>query len=147
MAKKTHNTGGNLPQRLAGLLERGDSLFVEELRQFHDADQLGAFALPWFEDKRPPVRWLLLQYLRRPLNAYRHEALVKRLFKLAEESGDDEILGRFLVLFDRSVRRQRVRQRRYNWRSRRVEERERLKVPSDSIMPRPPLKFDKKNMQ
>ena len=40
-----------------------------------------------------------------PLNAFRHEGLVKRLFKRAEAAGDDEVMGRFLALLDRSVRR------------------------------------------
>src|SRR5262245_31377322 len=81
------------------LLERGDDAFVDELRRVHDADRLGAFAARWYADQRPLSRKLLLDYLARPLNAYRHEALVKRLFKLAEQTGDDEVLGHFLVLF------------------------------------------------
>src|SRR5438270_10146970 len=43
--------------------------------------------------------------MRRVGLAYRLEALVKRLFKLAEAAGDDELMARFLVGFDRSVRR------------------------------------------
>src|SRR5262249_44463610 len=39
------------------------------------------------------------------LNAYRHEALVKRLFKRAEAAGDDAVMARFIVAFDRSIRR------------------------------------------
>src|SRR5919107_3249338 len=87
------------------LLERGDLALVDELRKIADADALGAFAGRWYADTRSASRRLLLAYLERPLNAYRHEALVKRLFKLAEGAGDDEVMARFLVLFDRSVRR------------------------------------------
>jgi hypothetical protein len=87
------------------LLERGDPAFVDELRRITDGERLGKFAATWFKDKRESSRALLLEYLRRPLNAFRHEALVKRLFKLAEKAGDDEVLAHFLVLFDRSVRR------------------------------------------
>src|SRR3990170_2935719 len=72
------------------LLERGDPAFVDELRAIGDADALGAFAARWYADTRSASRRLLLAYLERPLNAYRHEALVKRLFKLAEGAGDDE---------------------------------------------------------
>ena len=100
------------------LLERGDPLFVRELRRITDADRLGAFAPRWYADRRPAARRFLLDYLDEPLNAYRHEALVKRLFKLAEKSGDDEVMARFLVLFDRSVRR--VVGRRYRSQTRAV---------------------------
>src|SRR5262249_31679604 len=70
-----------------------------------DADALGNFAKLWHADSRAASRRLLFEYLDRPLNAFRHEALVKRLFKLAEAAGDDELMVRFLVAFDRSVGR------------------------------------------
>lgn len=87
------------------LFERGDPAFVEALRAFYDAEVLATFAPRWFADRRPEARRLLFDYLDRPLNAYRHEALVKRLFKLAEAAGDDALMARFLVAFDRSIRR------------------------------------------
>ena len=100
------------------LLERGDPAFVEAIRAFHDAETLAGFAGTWYADRRAASRRLLLAYLDRPLNAYRHEPLVKRLFKLAEAAGDDEIMARFLVLFDRSIRR--VRKTRHHYESREV---------------------------
>ncbi len=87
------------------LFERGEPSFVDELRKVDDAETLGRFAAQWIADPRPEARTLLFAYLNRPLNAFRHEALVKRLFKLAEAAGDDALMARFLVLFDRSVRR------------------------------------------
>ena len=90
---------------LEELLERGDPAFVSELRKVHDAERLGGFASRWFADPRPWARQFLFDYLGLPLNAFRHEALVKRLFKLAEKAGDDALLSRFMVAFDRSVRR------------------------------------------
>src|SRR5439155_21130917 len=87
------------------LLERGDPAFVTELRKIHDAERLGDFANRWFTDPRPWARQFLFDYLNLPLNAFRHEALVKRLFKLAEKAGDDALMARFLVALDRSVRR------------------------------------------
>jgi hypothetical protein len=39
------------------------------------------------------------------LNAPRHEPLVKKLFKMAEEARDDAVMARFLVALDRSIRR------------------------------------------
>ncbi len=87
------------------LLEAGDSAFVDAIREVHDADALAEFALTWFNDRRPASRRLLFEYLDRPLNAFRHEGLIKRLFKKAEAEGDDPLMARFLVLFDRSIRR------------------------------------------
>jgi hypothetical protein len=96
-------------------LERGDASFVDDLRSFHDAEVLGGFAARWLADKRPASRRMLLEYLDRPLNAFRHEALVKRLFKAAEAAGDDEVMARFMVLFDRSVRREEWRRLHMEW--------------------------------
>lgn len=87
------------------LLERGDPAFVDELRACEDAARLAAFAASWHADRRPAARRFLLEYLRRPLNAFHHEGLVKRLFKIAEKAGDDEVMAHFLALFDRSIRR------------------------------------------
>src|SRR5438093_1043382 len=90
---------------LEELLERGDPAFVTELRKVHDAERLGGFADRWVADSRPWARQFLFDYLDLPLNAYRHEPLVKRMFKLAEKASDHALMGRFLVAFDRSVRR------------------------------------------
>src|SRR5919201_1208468 len=111
MAKRQQGQDQGSWLLLEELLEGGDAAFVDELRRIADADRLGAFAAKWYADQRPASRRLLLEYLERPLNAYRHEALVKRLFKLAEAAGEDEVMGAFLVLFDRSVRRKVVRRR------------------------------------
>jgi len=87
------------------LLERGDPAFVDELRACDDAPRLANFAASWHSDRRPASRRFLLEYLQRPLNAFHHEGLVKRLFKIAEKAGDDEAMAHFLVLLDRSIRR------------------------------------------
>jgi hypothetical protein len=121
---------------LEELLDRGDPAFVEQIRRVLDCDRLGAFAAPWYNDRRPAARRLLLDYLDRPLNAPRHEALVKRLFKLAEAAGDDEVMGRFLVAFDRSVRRKRRKTFRWDRATRKRYEIEMTTVPGGSTMPR-----------
>ncbi len=90
---------------LQEMLERGDPEFVNRLRAIADADALGTFAERWYTNPSPNAHRLLLAYLERPLNAFRHEALVKRLFKHAEAAGDDAVMARFLVAFDRSIRR------------------------------------------
>lgn len=89
------------------LFARGDAGFVDELRRVHVASRLGDFAARWLADTRPFARTALLDYLSQPLNCYRHEPLVKRLFKLAERAGDDELMGAFLAALDRTVRRER----------------------------------------
>ncbi len=86
-------------------LARRDPAFVDRLRRVSDAIALAGFAARWYADHSPEARRLLFEYLDRPLNAYRHEGLVKRLFKLAEAAGDDAVMARFLVAFDRSIRR------------------------------------------
>ena len=111
------------------LLDRGDERFVEELRRISDPDRLGTFAARWYGDRRPQARQLLLAYLARPLNAFRHEPLVKRLFKLAEKADDDVLLARFLVALDRSVRRVRKQRTRYDWASRDTWTEETIQVP------------------
>jgi hypothetical protein len=97
------------------LLDSGDSAFVDAIRAVNDADALAAFAPIWYSDQRPNSRRLLPEYLARPLNAYRHEGLIKRLFKRAEAANDDELMARFLVLFDRSIRRVHRTRRRYHY--------------------------------
>lgn len=93
------------------LFERGDTESVEAIRAIDDAEALGAFAPRWVADRRPKARALLYAYLDLPLNTYRHEALVRRAFKAAESAGDNALMARFLVAFDRSLRRI----RRTNW--------------------------------
>lgn len=123
---------------LEELLDRGDPTFVDELRKVSDADRLGAFAGKWYGDQRPESRRLLLEYLSRPLNGFRHEGLVKRLFKLADTTGDDEAMGYFLAAFDRSVRRKLVRRHRQQQQGGQWQtwEEEWLKTPSHTTMPR-----------
>src|SRR4051812_34739715 len=117
MADERASSGRN-PLIPWDLLDRGDPGFVDALRAIHDADALAHFAVWWFQDGRPASRRLLFEYLDRPLNAFRHEALIKRLFKLAEAARDDAVMARFLVLFDRSIRR--VRRKKLRQETRRV---------------------------
>src|SRR5262245_34540123 len=97
------------------LFERGDAAFVDELRRVTDAERLGAFAARWLADRRPLARQFLFEYLGQPLNAYRHEPLVKRLFKQAEAAGNDEVTAAFLVFFDRSIRKAKRRRNEYQY--------------------------------
>jgi hypothetical protein len=118
------------------MLDRGESAFVEELRRIHEPNLLGGLATRWYADPRPEARRLLLDYLAQPLNAYRHEPLVKRLFKLAEAAGDDVVMAHFLVAFDRAVRRVRRRRGRHDRRTQQQWIVERISVPRGTVMPR-----------
>ena len=97
------------------LFARGDPAFVGELRRVSEAERLGKFASRWLSDRRPIARQFLIDYFSLPLNAYRHEALVKRLFKGIEKSSDDELMGVLLVAMDRSIRRERKTRTRFKW--------------------------------
>jgi hypothetical protein len=121
---------------LEEMLERGDAGFVEALREQSDADRLAKLAAKWYHDPRREARRFLLDYLSHPLNAYRHEALIKRLFKLAEKAGDDEVMGLFLVAFDRSIRRKKRTRFTYDSSTGRVRDAEVLDVPRGTAMPR-----------
>lgn len=132
MAKQKHNPNERAWVEAESLFARGDPAFVDRLCAIYDAGLLGNFAARWFADRRPEARRMLCDYLSRPLNAYRHEALVKRLFKLAEQANDDEILAHFLVAFDRSMRR--VKRKRWNVFSSQIEER--FVAPRNKSMPR-----------
>lgn len=81
--------------------------FVEEVRKLDSLKKLASFADRWKKDPRPWAREQLLAYLDEPLNRPGHHPIVKRIFKHAEQTGDHELMGAFLVAFDRSVRRRR----------------------------------------
>lgn len=96
-----------------------EARFVDTLRAIPDADELAKFAAVWYADPRPEARQLLHRYLRQPLAAFRHEPLVKRLFKLAEAAHDDVTMAHFLVALDRSVRFTTKTKKKYTYENRR----------------------------
>jgi hypothetical protein len=118
------------------LLEQGDPGFVDELRRINQADRLKRFAKTWYADRRRQARQFLLDYFDYPLNAYRHEGLVKAIFKLAEAAGDDQLMGRMMVALDRTVRREKVERHRYDWSTGDSWTDESVQVPTDTVMPR-----------
>ena len=120
-------------------LSKGDDRFLPALREFHDPKQLVAIVERWKRDHRPWARRQIIDYLDLPMNALGHEPVVKRLFKQAEASNDDELMAAFAVAFDRVVRR--VRRKRYHWdyRTRTGWEEEYLFAPRNTL-PRVPAK-------
>ncbi|HWH68012.1 MAG TPA: hypothetical protein VNT26_01395, partial [Candidatus Sulfotelmatobacter sp.] len=111
-----------------------DALFLPTLRQVNQPKSLAAFTDRWKQDPRPWARQQILAYLAQPLNCPGHQPIVKRLFKQAETTHDHELMGAFLVAFDRQVRREIRTQRRWDIRSRNLHEEERLVTPRD-VMP------------
>src|SRR5438067_2377111 len=120
--------GDSNSDRTLRLFQAGSPEFVEMVRQRVNAATLAPFAETWYTDTRIEARRLLFAYLERPLNAARHEPLVKRLFKFADNAGDDAVMARFLVALDRTIRRRRVTARKWNYRMRTVEEVEKIAV-------------------
>ena len=90
-------------------LADADDRFLPHLSTLIDAKQLVPIAEAWKRDVRPWARQQVVAYLARPLDRPGHEVVVKRLFKQAESSRDDELMAHFTVAFDRLVRRRRDR--------------------------------------
>lgn len=83
----------------------GDARFLDEVLASAAAKKLKGLARRWYEDARPAVREALLRYIDDGCDRPHHRPLVKALFKLAEGAGDDEVMGHFLIAFDRLVHR------------------------------------------
>jgi hypothetical protein len=118
------------------MFQAGAPEFVEAVRRTVNADALATFAEMWYTDSRVEAKRLLFYYLERPLNSPRHEPLVKRLFKFADAAGDDAVMARFLVGFDRTIRRRRGTKEKYNYQRREYEQYEAVVTPSDTTLPR-----------
>jgi hypothetical protein len=84
------------------------------------------------------VRQALLRYLDTDLSRVHHRALVKRLFKLAEQAGDDEAMAHFLAAFDRFSLRRLVKHGRWDAKTRRWVQEMRLAHRRD-LPDRPPF--------
>lgn len=92
-----------------------DEHFLAALRQPYPPAQLAAFADRWKKDSRPWARRQVIAYLDAPFDVPGHHPVVKRLFKHAEATNDHELVGIFLRVFDRLVRRYRKVVRRWEY--------------------------------
>lgn len=113
--------------------ERGDDSFVARLGECVRSSKLAAIADRWLRDPRPWARKMQLAYADRPLTRQGHHPLVKRLFKAAEKSGDAEVMGAWMVAFDRIVRRRVATGWTWDPVTRQSIEGEHLEHPRDSI--------------
>jgi hypothetical protein len=111
----------------------GDGTFVERVRAISSPKYLAALAERWKNDARPWAREQMFLYLALPLDRPGHQPVVKRLFKHAETMGDAELMGAFLVAFDRLVRRRRRMRYRYDWPTRQSWQEEELYTPRDQM--------------
>lgn len=107
--------------------EAGDDRFVDEVLSLDAGKKLKSLAERWYRDARPFSRRTLLLYIGDGCDRPHHRPLVKALFKLAEKSNDDEVMGHFLVAFDRMVQRKLVEVEKYDWRERRSVKKRMLK--------------------
>lgn len=100
--------------------DRGDERFLAEVLASRSDKKLLSLAERWYWDPRPFARRALLAYVDDGCDRPQHRPLVKRLFKLAEAARDDELMGHFMVAFDRLVVHRLVERKRYDWQSRSV---------------------------
>ncbi len=110
-----------------------DPRFLSQLREVVIAKLLAPFATRWANDPRPWARQQKLHYLAMPMNIAGHQPVVKRLFKQAVESGDDELVAVCQVAFDRLIRRERRKRYRYDRETRQVTQTEVLCTPNNTL--------------
>ncbi len=110
-----------------------DDRFLEAFRGMRGHQRLAAFADRWKRDPRPWARQQIFAYLDLPMDCRDHQPVVKRLFKHAEESKDDALMGAFLRAFDRLVQPKRVTRWRYDWQTRQSWQEESLHRPRNTV--------------
>ena len=93
MAKANTRATSNL--LLDEHFDAGDDRFLDEVLPCTQGKKLKSLVEKWYRDTRPFARRTLLQYVDDGCDRPHHRALVKGLFKLAEKSRDDELVGRF----------------------------------------------------
>jgi hypothetical protein len=110
-SKKTNEKTPKTPAQSGSTLlldeffEQGDSRFLQELFACQVDQKFKSFSKKWYQDDRPFAREMLYQYIEDGCDRPHHRLLVKRLFKFAEGAKDSELMGRFLVTFDRLNKR------------------------------------------
>ncbi len=96
----------------------GDARFVEALLDLDDATPLKAFAKRWVADPKPFARDGLFRYLAAAVDRPHHRALIKAIFKAAENNSEDVIIAHAMVAFDSLKVRNLVERVHYDWPSR-----------------------------
>lgn len=112
-------------------LSAGADAFLETIRSMKEPKALAGLAEKWKNDPRPWARTMMQRYLELPFDKPGHQVVVKRLFKAAELRGDDAVMARCLVAFDRLVRRVRAKEFQWDRVARVMIQSEILKTPRD----------------
>lgn len=85
--------------------------FALRVREMQASPELADFTDRWVRDPRPWARDQIIAYLQQPLSENGQSIVVKRLFRHAEATRDDDLMGWFLPAFDRLIRYERQRRR------------------------------------
>jgi hypothetical protein len=111
----------------------GDERFLDEVFALTSEKTQKPLAEKWFLDPRPFARQMLIRYIDHGCDEPFHRPMVKKLFKLAEAAGDDEIMGHFMVAFDGYVRRKLVNVQHYDYNTRSTHSEYRLRLDMKGV--------------
>ena len=113
-----------------------DDRFLSEWIKFRSPEIITAYLQQWVADSRPWARQQMINYLAMDLNFPGHELFVKRAYRHFESVRDHEMLGHFMVTFDRLVRRSRIAVPRWDRSTRELIQDEHLFArPNKTVMP------------
>jgi hypothetical protein len=113
-----------------------DDRFLSEWIKFRSPEIIAAYVQQWVADSRPWARQQMIKYLAMDLNFPGHELFVKRAYRHFESVRDHEMLGHFMVTFDRLVRRSRIAVPRWDRSTRELIQDEHLYArPNKTVIP------------
>jgi hypothetical protein len=113
-----------------------DDRFLSEWIKFRSPEIIAAYVQQWVADSRPWARQQMINYLAMDLNFPGHELFVKRAYRHFESVRDHEMLGHFMVTFDRLVRRSRIAVPRWDRSTRELIQDEHLYArPNKTVIP------------
>lgn len=113
-----------------------DDRFLSEWIKFRSPEVITAYLQQWLMDSRPWARQQVVNYLAMDLNFPGHELFVKRAYRHFETARDHEMLGHFMVAFDRLVRRSRIAVPRWDRTTRELVQDEHLYArPNKTVIP------------
>lgn len=100
---------------VAELYDSGDASFLDLIRQPNvDFKPLLGVLERWKKDSRPWARALKFDFLLGSKSPWENRVVFKRLFKQAWVDRDHELMGAFMVVLDRSIRRKRSKRYRFS---------------------------------
>ncbi|MEZ4467740.1 MAG: hypothetical protein R3F43_25680 [bacterium] len=104
--------------RIEAWFEGAHPGFLDAVLAVGDTGKLRGLARRWVADARPWARRMLLDYIADGCDRPGHRALVKALYKAAEGAALHDVVGAFLVAFDRLAPRKLTVVGRWDWRTR-----------------------------